>query len=62
VIPESTVSGKHATISNEGGNFYITDIGSTNGTFIDNQRIQGKHQLKPGDIIRVGAAQLKFVI
>jgi pSer/pThr/pTyr-binding forkhead associated (FHA) protein len=62
VIPESTVSGKHATITNEGGNFYITDIGSTNGTFINNQRIQGKHQLKPGDIIRVGAAQLKFVV
>jgi pSer/pThr/pTyr-binding forkhead associated (FHA) protein len=62
VIPESTVSGKHATITNEAGNFYITDTGSTNGTFINNQRIQGKHMLRPGDSIRMGAAQVKFAV
>jgi len=62
VIPDSTVSGKHATITQEDGNFYITDIGSTNGTFINNTRIQGKHIIKFGDNIRMGAAQLKFVI
>jgi pSer/pThr/pTyr-binding forkhead associated (FHA) protein len=62
VIPEATVSGTHATITNEGGNFYITDIGSTNGTFINNQRIQGRHLLKTGDTISMGAAQLTFVV
>jgi hypothetical protein len=62
VIPESTVSGKHATITQEGGQFYITDLGSTNGTFIHTARIQGKHLLKPGDTIRMGAAQVKFVV
>jgi pSer/pThr/pTyr-binding forkhead associated (FHA) protein len=62
VIPEATVSGKHATITNEGGNFYLTDTGSTNGTFINKQRIQGRHLLKPGDTISMGAAQLTFAV
>ncbi|MDO1446954.1 FHA domain-containing protein [Rhodocytophaga aerolata] len=62
VIPEATVSGKHATITQEGGQFYITDLGSTNGTFIHTTRIQGKHLLKPGDTIRMGTAQAKFVV
>jgi hypothetical protein len=62
VIPESTVSGKHATITHEGGNFYITDLGSTNGTFINNHRVQGKHLLKPGETIRMGAAQVTLVV
>ncbi|QHT67008.1 FHA domain-containing protein [Rhodocytophaga rosea] len=62
VIPEATVSGKHAVISNENGNFYLTDLGSTNSTLVNNARIQGKHLLKSGDIIRMGAAQLKFQI
>jgi hypothetical protein len=60
VIPESTVSGKHAVISNENSNFYISDLGSTNGTLVNNASIPGKHLLKSGDIIRMGAAQLKF--
>jgi hypothetical protein len=62
VIPEATVSGKHASITQEGGQFYLTDTGSTNGTFINNLRIQGKHALKPGDVIRMGAAQVKFLV
>ena len=62
VIPESTVSGKHATITNENGHFYLTDIGSTNGTFINNIRLQGKQMLKPGDTIRMGAAQMQFQV
>lgn len=60
VIPEATVSGKHAVISNENGSFYLSDLGSTNGTLVNNARIQNRYLLKSGDIIRMGAAQLKF--
>lgn len=62
VIPDATVSGKHSVISNENGNFYLTDLGSTNGTLVNNSQLQGRHLLKSGDIIRMGAAQLKFQI
>lgn len=62
VIPEATVSGKHALITNENGSFYLSDMGSTNGTLVNNSRIQTKYLLKSGDVIRMGAAQLKFQV
>ncbi|CAN1171044.1 Zeaxanthin epoxidase, chloroplastic [Linum perenne] len=42
VIPVATVSGLHAKIQKKGGNLVVTDLDSTNGTFI------GKSRLKPG--------------
>ncbi|KAK9999144.1 hypothetical protein SO802_018747 [Lithocarpus litseifolius] len=42
VIPIATVSGLHARIQKKGGNLLVTDLDSTNGTFIDDKR------LKPG--------------
>jgi hypothetical protein len=62
VIPEPTVSGKHATLTNENGIFYIVDAGSTNGTFVNTARITGKQMLKAGDVIRMGGASLKFQV
>jgi hypothetical protein len=62
VIPEATVSGKHASISKEEGIFFISDLGSTNGTLVNNMRIQGKQLIKNGDLIQMGAAQLKFQV
>ncbi len=61
VIPEQTVSSKHATISIQKGSFFLNDLGSTNGTFINGTRIESK-MLKSGDLIKLGAAQCKFEI
>jgi hypothetical protein len=60
VIPEQTVSGKHALITSEGGSFYVTDAGSTNGTYVNMIRISGKQRITPGDTIKMGAAQIKI--
>ncbi|GAB4859911.1 hypothetical protein Ancab_011392 [Ancistrocladus abbreviatus] len=40
IIPVATVSGLHARLRKEGGALYITDLESTNGTFINNQRLR----------------------
>jgi hypothetical protein len=61
VIPEQTVSSKHATITIQKGSFFLTDLGSTNGTFVNGSRIESK-MLKSGDLIKLGAAQCKFEI
>ncbi|KAK2640973.1 hypothetical protein Ddye_022736 [Dipteronia dyeriana] len=40
VIPVATVSGVHARIQKKGENLLVTDLDSTNGTFVDNKRIR----------------------
>jgi len=59
VIPETTVSGNHAKLINEGGNWFIVDNNSTNGTFVNGTRIN-KQRVSPTDVIKLGAAFLKI--
>ncbi len=58
VIPESTVSGNHADIANEGGNWYIIDANSTNGVLVNGIKVS-KQRLNNGDSIKLGGALLK---
>ncbi len=58
VIPETTVSGSHAAIVNEGGNWFIVDNNSTNGTFVNGTKVS-KQRLNNGDMIKLGGANLK---
>lgn len=54
------VSRKHALIEHVGGSYYITDLGSTNGTYLNNQPVPSNQrlELKSGDIIRIGKTEL----
>ncbi|MCQ2252931.1 MAG: FHA domain-containing protein [Bacteroidales bacterium] len=61
VIENRTVSGHHATLTNEGGFFYITDNESTNGLFVNDIRIITKYKLKPKDRIRIGSVMAQLV-
>ena len=62
VLPDTYVSRKHAKISFENGLYVIEDLGSTNGTFLNGDNIQGKGKqpLKDGDEIRLGTTVFKF--
>lgn len=53
-ITDPEVSRKHARITNQGGQIIIEDLGSTNGTFVNNQRISSPYVLKPGELIFLG--------
>lgn len=61
VIPEPTISAYHATITIENGSFFINDLSSTNGTFVNGTKID-KKILKSGDLIKLGMAACRFEI
>jgi hypothetical protein len=63
--PASRISRRHARITSRGGQFYIEDLGSANGTFVN-----GRTRLKPqepyplvnGDVLKIGETTLKFAV
>ena len=56
VLDDAAVSRRHATLWVSQGRCYVRDEGSTNGTFVNERRITGAHELQPGDRLRIGAA------
>ena len=59
-LEDSQVSRHHAAISRETGGFTLQDLGSSNGTLLNEQRIIGPRILNDGDRIRVGNTNLVF--
>lgn len=53
-INDAEVSRKHAKLELRGTSYVIQDIGSTNGTFVNESRITGIQVLNPGDIVSFG--------
>ncbi|MFO7594479.1 MAG: FHA domain-containing protein [Pseudomonadota bacterium] len=59
ILNEPVVSGEHAAIQLEGG-AAVTDLGSTNGTYV-NGRLINKQPLQHNDVIAVGSHELRFI-
>ncbi len=54
VINDSEISRKHCRFVMTSEGFTAEDLGSTNGTWVNERRISGKHQLQSGETIRLG--------
>jgi hypothetical protein len=59
VVKDQSVSGRHAEFSAQGGAFRVSDLGSTNGTFVNDKRVQSS-ELVDGDTLRLGRTSFKF--
>lgn len=59
ILDDASVSAQHAQVRYEHGQFVIHDLASTNGTFVNNRRIQ-RQSLMDNDVIRLGSATLVF--
>jgi len=57
--PKNAISSRHAELRRDGDGWVIKDI-STNGTFINEERVQGRRTLRHLDVIRVGHTRLRF--
>jgi hypothetical protein len=54
------VSTHHARVEPRPDGVWIEDLGSTNGTFVNGDRLTRPHLLRPGDVIRIGQTDLRF--
>lgn len=59
VLAGKGLSRRHAVVRAEGGGYAVTDQ-STNGTFVNGERVVGSRTLQPGDIIAFGEEQYRF--
>ncbi|MEN3331206.1 MAG: hypothetical protein V7641_571 [Blastocatellia bacterium] len=53
-VEQPAVSGHHCRLSYKNDQFLLEDLGSTNGTFVNGLRIEGKVQVTPEDVITLG--------
>ena len=60
VLTDDFASSRHARLTNRGGQWYVEDLGSTNGTYLDQQRVQGPLLVQPGQPIRIGQTALEL--
>jgi pSer/pThr/pTyr-binding forkhead associated (FHA) protein len=61
VVADSAVSAEHARVSRIGRDWVVLDLGSTNGTLVNNARVdvQTKTRLTDGDVLALGGVRLK---
>jgi hypothetical protein len=60
-IEDTNVSRVHASIDCVGEDYFLTDLGSTNGTYVNGARIN-KKKLVAGDLVRIGTTILEFKV
>src|SRR3989449_4302298 len=60
VVPDPSVSTSHAKLQRREGVWVLVDLDSTNGTFVDGERVKGEAPLAPGAAVRFGDVQLVF--
>jgi pSer/pThr/pTyr-binding forkhead associated (FHA) protein len=58
-LPDVGISRRHARLDFDGAQVVLTDLGSTNGTMVNGQRVSAV-ALNPGDMIQLGTTTLTF--
>ena len=58
-LPDVGISRRHARLDYDGAQVVLTDLGSTNGTMVNGQRVSAV-ALNPGDMIQLGTTTLTF--
>ncbi len=60
LVDDTGVSRKHLEIRTQGGSTRAVDLGSTNGSYVNGQRVQGETDLSDGSIITMGRTRMTF--
>ena len=59
-LDDTFASSQHARIFGRNGSWYVEDLGSTNGTFVNEQKLMGPAMIQPGDSIRIGQTTMEI--
>lgn len=59
-LDDVTVSRDHARVLSRGGSYWLEDLGSLNGTYVNRRRIDS-HRLSDGDEVQIGKYKLTFL-
>ena len=54
VLPDRRVSSRHARLETRNGDWWVEDLGSTNGTFVGPRRVDGARRVEPATELRFG--------
>ena len=60
-VQDTYISSRHARLMNDNGELSIEDLGSTNGTYVNQELVKGRMQLDRGDIVQVGGVIFEVV-
>lgn len=60
-VQDTYISSRHARLMNDAGELSIEDLGSTNGTYVNQELARGRVQLERGDIVQVGGVIFEVV-
>ncbi|MEO8216735.1 MAG: FHA domain-containing protein [Acidobacteriota bacterium] len=60
VIPDATISGRHAELQITGDSYTIRDLGSTNGTFVNGAPVHAVTPITPTDELRLGSVRVSI--
>src|SRR4051812_20361699 len=59
-IDDRYASGVHARVYSRGANYYVEDMNSTNGTFLNGGRLEGEPRLNALEEVRIGTPEFRF--
>ncbi|HEY9389262.1 MAG TPA: FHA domain-containing protein [Mycobacteriales bacterium] len=60
VLTDDYASSHHARLTQREGNWYVEDLGSTNGTYLDRDKVTGPTPIPPGTPIRIGKTVIEL--
>ncbi|MBI3181953.1 MAG: GGDEF domain-containing protein [Myxococcales bacterium] len=60
-IDQESISRNHAKVACNGTQVMIRDLGSTNGTYVNDEATQGDYTLRNGDLVKIGRTIFKFI-
>ncbi len=60
ILTDDFVSAHHATLARQDGIWWLADLGSTNGTRLNDKLVQQRTRVRPGDVLQFGRRQYRL--